>query len=378
MKKFTLSLFVMASAVAANAQLPVSHTPGNKQALVEEFTGHTCQFCPDGHKKVDQLIQDNPGSVFGVNIHAGGYANTSASYPNDFKTDDGVSILALPGMELAGYPAGIVNRLPAASPQKPGTGGMAMSRGSFAAAAAAVTGEASYVNIAGEATVDNTTRKMTVKIEAYYTADGPASNKLSVMLVQDKIMGPQSGGTTWYPEMMMNGTYTHNKVLRDVLTTGATGEAMAGGTTSGTTFKKTIEFDAPLKIKNLNLVFEDCWLLAFVSASDKEVIAVTKFPLKVVYKTGVETPSGAIGNMVVYPNPAANYSLVDFSLNESRNVSVEVTNMLGQTVFTKDMGQLNAGEHNLPLDFTNIQNGMYMVKISDGNSSVVKNISVQK
>jgi hypothetical protein len=373
-KRQLLLLSVFGFALNSYAQLPVSTTPGNRQALVEEFTGHTCQYCPDGHKRVDDLITSQPGKVYGINIHTGSYAGIG-TYPQDFRTSDGDGIAAIPTQLIAGYPAGSVNRVPATTPQK--AGGMAMSRGSFAAACADVYNQSSYVNIAGQASINVATRELTVNIEAYYTGNGPASNKLSVMLIQDKIMGPQTGGSTWYPAMMVGANYTHNKVLRDVITTGATGELMDGPTTSGTKFTKTITYTVPAIIKNLDVVLSDISLIAFISETDKDIVAVTKVPISGL-PLAIKEVNNSFKNMNVYPNPVSNYANVDFTISEPNNISVSVLNLLGQIVFANEMNNLRAGEHNFPLDVTNLQGGVYFIKISDGTNTMVKKITVSK
>lgn len=61
MKKTLLSSFTLLAAGVLLAQLPVSTQQQKRKVLLEEFTGYTCQFCPDGHKKADQLVAGNPG-----------------------------------------------------------------------------------------------------------------------------------------------------------------------------------------------------------------------------------------------------------------------------------------------------------------------------
>ena len=80
MKKiFTLSILAFA-ALSSNAQLPVSTTPSLKNAILEEFTGIHCVYCPDGHKIAAQIAANNPNRAFTVNIHTGGFATPSAMY----------------------------------------------------------------------------------------------------------------------------------------------------------------------------------------------------------------------------------------------------------------------------------------------------------
>ncbi|MBR4803636.1 MAG: hypothetical protein IK032_03260, partial [Bacteroidales bacterium] len=74
MKKNILIIAMFVFGTMAYAQTFVSTTPSTKKVLIEEFTGINCGWCPDGHRIVNELMAAHPGSVFGINIHAGGYA----------------------------------------------------------------------------------------------------------------------------------------------------------------------------------------------------------------------------------------------------------------------------------------------------------------
>ena len=190
------------------AQLPVSTAPSNRKAVLEEFTGIYCQYCPDGHKKADAIVTGNPTNAFVINIHTGSYANPSSGAP-DFRTAFGTAIAAQTG--LTGYPAGTVNRhlFPGYS-QGSGTG---MSRGNWAVTSSSIIGMPSYLNVALQATLNSTTRLLTVDVEVYYTGNSPqATNYFNLALIQDSVLGPQTGGSTWYPAMMVGSLYQHNKI----------------------------------------------------------------------------------------------------------------------------------------------------------------------
>ena len=90
MKKLTFLMCALAFLFNANAQEPqfVSKEQQNRNVLIEEFTGRNCGYCPDGHKVANKISQDNPGRVWAVNIHGGGYSPTT--YPNLNTTDGNV------------------------------------------------------------------------------------------------------------------------------------------------------------------------------------------------------------------------------------------------------------------------------------------------
>ncbi len=283
-KLFTLAL--LACAGSAFAQLPVSTQPSLKNALIEEFTGINCVYCPDGHKIAAQIVAANPNRAFAVNIHTGGFATPSAGQP-DFRTTDGTAIAAIPTMGITGYPQGAVNRA-----FYPTTAtAMAMSRGSWTAAVNAQLTQSAYANIAGAATLDINTRVLTVDIEVYYTANSPAAtNKLTVMLLQNNINGPQTGGAQFNPTMVNpDGSYRHMKALRDVITTGATGQDITP-TTQGSLVTQTLTYTIPATIGTLPVDLSNLEILAVVSEGVTNVINVAKAPISY---TGFTTTNNA-------------------------------------------------------------------------------------
>src|SRR3954465_11712361 len=107
MKKKLLSVIAASSVFAAFAQLPVSQLPTKKKVVLEEFTGITCQYCPDGHKIANQIKASKaPGEVILINIHTGGYATPGPGKPVDYTTPEGDLIANMPGMNITGYPTG--------------------------------------------------------------------------------------------------------------------------------------------------------------------------------------------------------------------------------------------------------------------------------
>ena len=62
--------------------------------------------------------------------------------------------------------------------------------------------------------------------------------------------------------------------------------------------------------------------------------------------TGIDKNESNASNIEVtqnYPNPATSISYVEVKLNESTNLRLELTNMIGQLVYTINKGKVNAG-----------------------------------
>ena len=177
-----------------SGQSIVGTSPTNKNIILEEMTGIYCGYCPDGHLKAQQLADANSGRVVIVNIHAGSYASPSASDP-DFRTSWGNYVNGL--FSISGYPTGAVNR-------RSFFGSVMNNRSSWAGHAFTVMSETSPVNVGATANLDLGGRIASVNVEAYYTANGTGTvNNMHVILMQDNVPGPQSGGSTWNPNQVL-------------------------------------------------------------------------------------------------------------------------------------------------------------------------------
>jgi len=393
----TLTVFTL------SAQLPVSQVAGKKQVLIEEFTGNTCGYCPDGHKITDQIVAANPGKAFGINLHPTGISFTtpaSASNSKDFRVPEAYDVLAVPGMLSAtgqgsvGFPAGAINRMTPISPATPqNAGGLMMNRNFWAGMASTILTQNTYVNVAGQAYVHPTTRQMIVNMEAYYTSNSPvSSNRICIALVQDNILAYQSGGSSYYPAMVVGSDYKHQHALRTYINTGtpksARGEVMTGANTAGTKWTKTFNytvaqsFPVGVSTKSISAVLADLHIIAYIMETDKNVVAVCKVPITITTSTDIfgpaAIPSELVSNYSVYPNPMANEGAVLFTLAKESNVNISVVNALGQVVKTDKLEQLGVGEHKYELDATSLSNGIYFVNITVGEGTLTKKISVLK
>ena len=255
MKKFTfLMCAILAGLLKVNAQEPqfVSTEQKGRNVIIEEFTGRNCGYCPDGHVVAKKITDANPGRVWAVNVHCGAYS--PSTYPN-LNTAAGATILnALDGG--MGFPCGVVNRTTKAT-----------GRDMWESYSNQQLKQTAECNIGGQVLINEAARTATVTVEVYYTANSASSeNYLTVMMLQDSILGSQSGGAQLNPEQMIDGKYVHLHVLRDVVTP-TWGDAIAP-TTAGTLITKTYTYQIPEKIGTPNGVDVDLnniLFLAFVT-----------------------------------------------------------------------------------------------------------------
>lgn len=373
MKKILLISTLLVSGVSM-AQLPVSTTPENRNVVLEEFTGIHCQYCPDGHKLAQQYKDANPGDVILLNIHVGGYAVPGAGEP-DFRTSFGTAIDGQAG--VAGYPAGTINRHLFSGMQQ--GSGTAMSRGDWDNAGDIVLAEQSYVNISGEATLDVTTKLLTVTVEYYYTGNSPQStNKLNVALLMDNVEGPQTGGSTYYPaNILPNGNYNHQHMLRHLLT-GQWGDDITT-TTTGSTAQVVKTYTIPADLNGVDYQLGDLAVVAFIAEGQQEIETGVEIPL-----TLVNFPYQTDGN-VTYAEPiedlcAGSSATIDPVIAVKNEGEIDITSMTitadvnaGTPVVTSWTGSIAFGQTAYitldPITFNVLANNDLNVDITTVNGS---------
>lgn len=308
MKKFTLAIMaLLAFTFTVKAQQYVSTTPANRNVILEEFTGRNCGYCPDGHLIANTIMANNPGRVWAINVHAGGYAPTS--YPN-FITPDGNTIHG--GFSISGYPTGVVNRSTAAG----------QSRSAWNNLTNAQLNQAAECNVAGVVRVNPDTRIASITVEVYYTGNSTvAENYLTVAMLQDSIMGSQSG-MTGNPAQVVNGTYCHMHILRDVITTSAWGEAISP-TTQGTLITKTYEYQIPETIGSPNGVAVDLNNIFFLAWVSERQQGSAYRPIL----TGCELAKSNMTNEPIYPMMNSVEQRIDASCSLEKTFEFDVTNI---------------------------------------------------
>lgn len=257
MKRKMMLVGMMLTAFAASAQTFVSTLPGKRNALIEEYTGVNCQYCPLGHKATDQTVEAFPGRVFAINIHQGTFASR-------FTTQWGN---ALAGQaSISGYPSSTLSRHAFFG------NSIHIDPGQAYPCAAEILEMDAPVNVAATVDIDPQSRLMVVKVEAYYTADANGgTNMLNVALVQNNVLYYQAGASSYYPENMVNGEYQHKHILRDLLT-GQWGDTIHQ-TTAGSFFTKEYAYVIPQQIGDLEVPnVDDLSVVVFVCEGRKEVL----------------------------------------------------------------------------------------------------------
>lgn len=79
-----------------------------------------------------------------------------------------------------------------------------------------------------------------------------------------------------------------------------------------------------------------------------------------------------------YPNPAKDFTTIEYVLDNDANVSISMTDLTGKVVYSNNLGQRNAGLNNLVVSTTEFSNGVYMYTLTVNNKKVTRRIIISK
>jgi hypothetical protein len=244
----------------------VSKTAANKNVILEEYTGINCGYCPDGHRIANEIVASHPGRVFSINIHQGSFS------ANTYTTSFGDALAAQAGVNS--YPSGTVNR----HAFTPGAA-LCLQRSNWSARTVGQLNQQSCLNLAARCVIDTATRKMTVVVKGYYTARCDSStNMLNVAILQNEVIGRQSGSSYNSQYVTSDGQYRHMHMLRHLIT-GQWGDVI-DRTVARSSFSKVYEYTVPDKIEGVDAVLRNLDVVVFAAMGHKEIITGVEAEIK--------------------------------------------------------------------------------------------------
>ncbi len=262
-----LALGFVAISSLSQAQNFVDTTPQNKNAVLEEFTGLNCPFCPDGHKIANNIRSNNPGDVVLINVHTGGYARPEPGQP-DFRSGYGGSLANRLGVRA--YPNASVNRTP-----YNGNKSFGRTDDKWKKASQQILNESSPVNVGVQTDINPDTRELTVNVEVYYTDSSSVNaNKLNVALLQNDVPAYQAASSIFYEDKVLsNGEYEHEHMLREFLT-GQWGDDI-NKPYEGNLIEKTYTYQVPEDYKNVPVNLAKLEVAAYVAKGKENILSGT-------------------------------------------------------------------------------------------------------
>lgn len=93
--------------------------------------------------------------------------------------------------------------------------------------------------------------------------------------------------------------------------------------------------------------------------------------------SGIATIDREAANLSIFPNPAANETILSIATADAGNATIKVLNAIGQLVYTKQT-LVNPGSTNIKLDTKEFANGIYFLVVESGNKSSTKKLVISK
>ncbi len=233
-----------------------------KKVLLEEFTGHKCPNCPEGSLVANQLKGKYNGQLILMSIHAGTFADPSASgpYSYDFRTIAG-DILN-DEFQVWGYPTAMINRIEISQ------GNWVMLSTQWEPAIDGIIGDDPLLGMQIISEFELLTRKLCIHVKTKYLEDFNQDIMLSIYIIEDNIINWQKNDNSELGPVPDWEFYSHNHVLRDAVNT-AWGDVLSNGfMPKDTSIIKTYEY-----YLNTEWNYENCAIVAFTyNADTKEII----------------------------------------------------------------------------------------------------------
>ena len=178
-----------------------------KKVLIEEFTGAWCGYCPDGAKRLENIIDSNDGNVIGVSLHNG---DQMAVGHTDYLGNI---------YQNTGFPSGMVDRLSINDV-------VSINRGWWEGVAMDQLTKVASCGLAIKSDVSGS--KANIEVRVGFNAYMTGSYKLSVYLIEEKVSGEGYGydQSNFYdtdpnsPFYQLGNPivgYEHNHTLRAIL-----------------------------------------------------------------------------------------------------------------------------------------------------------------
>ncbi len=117
---------------------------------------------------------------------------------------------------------------------------------------------------------------------------------------------------------------------------------------------------------------------AVITDNDKNNNRTCKSVYFLPASTSVNTLVGEESGLTLYPNPVSNTLNVKYDFQTASASTLAVMDLLGNVVVKQDLGNTNVGERQIPIDVSQLPNGLYILQLSVGDTKLVNKFSIQR
>ena len=328
-------------------------------AVGEEGTGTWCGWCPRGHVFMEQMHDDYSSDEFiGIAVHNGDIMTIS-----EYDSNIGFS----------GYPNAHMNRERRAIDP------------SALEANMDIRDEINPFDANIEVTYDEATREVTMVATATPRTDINSGDfRMSIVMTEDHVVGTTaaynqanyySGGTTimggyeGWADPVPAADMEYHDVAR-ALVTSYQGDMITTPLAADASFTNTYTYTIPESM-------DPTQMQAIVLITDNETEAILNADEDIVQMpvSIFETPE--ILEAAIYPNPATDIATIVINLEEASEVNVTVIDLAGKMMSNTRYGKAQ-GEMAYQVNVSDLNAGIYLVKIDTENGIVTKRLTVSK
>ena len=117
------------------------------------------------------------------------------------------------------------------------------------------------------------------------------------------------------------------------------------------------------------------WTLTIPDAFNQDGGTLNSWSLNICGLAPLGVNENALQNFAVYPNPSNGNFTVQFNSNSTNDIKIGVYDMRGRQIF--DKVYQNSGVFNQNIQLNNLQSGVYLVTVQDGDTKEVKRIIIE-
>ncbi len=193
-------------AVGCDTPQFASLTNPYQKIFLEEFTGHTCVNCPQGHKVAKDLKNKYGDTLLIMSIHAGIFSTPEPpSFTADYRTEAGNEMNSVFG--IVGYPCGLVNRTEFG-------GSQIIDKSGWATAIEIYDRTSPKIALQIENYYNTTNQKLCTFIKTTFLQNSTKNLNLTVFLIEDSIVSPQKNNDPSLGSTPTIVDYVHSHLLR--------------------------------------------------------------------------------------------------------------------------------------------------------------------
>ena len=176
-----------------------------QKIYVEEFTGHTCTYCPDGARRLKAIMDEYP-DVIATAIHCTDLAKPVTGDPNPFSNDyrTPMGIVICEDFKIAGIPKATINRMPVNDTE------WGFGRTVWRSAIENMGRNNVRAGIELQCTVNEITQEIEANVAVTIIKDLPNPVQICLILQEDSVISGQLDGSS----TNIVEDYVHNHMLR--------------------------------------------------------------------------------------------------------------------------------------------------------------------